>query len=139
MSVIDLEKLLCLRLVVARLGEFDHARWWNSRGQLGRLGATALKRGFPRTYRFAQARSVFAIAAHRCAEVFDPPGCVTLWHLPEATEEEFESIRAYKAQHAIGASHDDTPALARPRRRSRAPNPAHNEALAQLRAFGVRV
>jgi hypothetical protein len=24
-------------------------------------------------------------------EVFEPPGCVTLWRLPEATEEEFEA------------------------------------------------
>src|SRR5260370_18377786 len=90
MSMIDLERLFCLRLVVARLGELDNAKWWNSKGQLGRLGASALKRVFPRTYRFAQARSVFAVAAHRCAEVFDPPGCVTLWRLPEAIEEHFD-------------------------------------------------
>ena len=50
-----------------------------------------LRRGFPRTHRFAQARSVFAVAAHRCAEVFDPPGCVTLWRLPEEIEEEFDA------------------------------------------------
>src|SRR5205814_4997046 len=30
-------------------------------------------------------------AAARCAEVFEPPGCVTLWRLPEATEEEFDA------------------------------------------------
>lgn len=72
------------RLVVARFGEMDLAKWWNTRGQLGRLGAAALRRGFPRTHRFAQARSVFAVAAHRCTEVFEPPGCVTLWRLPEA-------------------------------------------------------
>ena len=89
--MIDLDQLLRLRLVVARFGELDLAKWWNSKGQLGRLGATALKRGFPRTHRFAQARSVFAVAAHRCAEVFEPPGCVTLWKLPEATEEEFDT------------------------------------------------
>ena len=69
----------------------DLAKWWNTKGQLGRLGAAALRRGFPRTHRFAQARSVFAVAAHRCAEVFDPPGCVTLWRLPEAIEEEFDA------------------------------------------------
>ena len=88
---IDLDRLLKLRLVVARFGEMDLAKWWNTKGQLGRLGAAALRRGFPRTYRFAQARAVFAVAAHRCVEVFDPPGCVTLWRLPEATEEEFEA------------------------------------------------
>src|SRR5262249_31520618 len=87
---IDLDRLLKLRLVVARFGEMDLAKWWNTKGQLGHLGALALRRGFPRTYYFAQARSVFAVASHRCAEVFDPPGCVTLWRLPEALEEEFE-------------------------------------------------
>lgn len=79
----DLDRLLKLRLVVARFGEMDGARWWNTKGQLGRFGAAALRRGFPRTHRFAQARAVFAVAAHRCAEVFDPPGGVTLWRMPE--------------------------------------------------------
>lgn len=88
---IDLERLLKLRLVVARFGEMDLARWWNTKGQLGRLGASVLRRGFPRTHRFAQARAVFAVAAHRCMELFDPPGCVTLWRLPEVTEEEFDA------------------------------------------------
>lgn len=69
----------------------DLAKWWNTQGQLGKYGAVALRRGFPRTHRFAQARSVFAVAAHRCAEVFDPPGCVTLWRLPDAIEEEFDA------------------------------------------------
>lgn len=88
---IDLDRLLKLRVVVARFGEMDNAKWWNTKGQLGRLGAAALQRGFPRTHHFAQARSVFAVAAHRCAEVFDPPGSVTLWRLPETVEEEFDA------------------------------------------------
>lgn len=87
---IDLDRLLKLRLVVARFGEMDLAKWWNTNGQLGKLGAAALRRGFPRTHRFAQARAVFAVAAHRCGEVFEPPGCVTLWRLLDATEEEFD-------------------------------------------------
>jgi hypothetical protein len=87
----DFEKLLKLRVAVARFGEMDGAKWWNSRGQLGRHGASVLRRGFPRTYRFAQARSVFAIAAHRCAEVFDPPGCATLWRLSDEHEEAFDA------------------------------------------------
>jgi hypothetical protein len=87
----DVDRLLKLRLVVARFGEMDLAKWWNTKGQLARFGAVALRRGFPRTHRFAQARSVFAVAAHRCAEVFNPPGCATLWRLPEAYEEEFEA------------------------------------------------
>ena len=37
---IDLDRLLKLRLVVARFGEMDLAKWWNTRGQLGRLGET---------------------------------------------------------------------------------------------------
>jgi hypothetical protein len=97
---IDLGRLLKLRLVVARFGEMDIAKWWNTSGQLGRLGAAALVRGFPRTYRFAQARSVFAVAAHRCAEVFDPPRCVTLWRLPEPLEEEFDARWEHWIDHA---------------------------------------
>jgi hypothetical protein len=89
--MIDYDRLLKLRLVVARFGEMDIAKWWNTRGQLGGLGAAALRRGFPRTHHFAQARSVFAVAAHRCAEVFDPPESVTLWRLPEVIEEEFDA------------------------------------------------
>jgi hypothetical protein len=88
---LDLDRLLKLRLVVARFGEMDLARWWNTNGQLGAFGATALRRGFPRTHYFAQARSVFAVASHRCAEVFDPPGSVMLWRLPDAIEEEFDA------------------------------------------------
>jgi hypothetical protein len=53
------------------------------------MGSVALRRGFPRTHHFAQARSVFAVAAHRCTEVFNPPQSVTLWNLPETIEEEF--------------------------------------------------
>jgi hypothetical protein len=90
-SGIDLERVLKLRVVVGRFGEMDGARWWNTEGQLGRYGATALRRGFPRTHHFAQARSVFAVAADRCAQVFDPPGCLTLWRLPEGIEEELDT------------------------------------------------
>lgn len=88
---IDLDRLLALRLVVARVGEMDLAKWWNCTGQLGHLGTSALRRGFPRTHHFAQARSVFAVAAARCEAVFDPPGCVTLWKMPEEIEEEFDA------------------------------------------------
>ena len=88
---IDFDRLLKLRLVVARVGEMDLAKWWNTRGQLGRLGTAAIRRGFPRTHYFAQARSVFAVAAHRSREIFDPPDSVTLWRLPEPIEEEFEA------------------------------------------------
>jgi hypothetical protein len=88
---IDFDRLLKLRLVVARVGEMDLAKWWNTRGQLSRLGTAAVRRGFPRTHYFAQARSVFAVAAFRCREVFDPPRSVTLWYLPEAVEEQFEA------------------------------------------------
>lgn len=90
-SGIDLERLFKVRLVVARFGEMDCAKWWNTKGQLGRNGGVVLRRGFPRTHRFAQARSVFAVAAHRCAEIFEPPGSVTLWRLPEQVEEAFDA------------------------------------------------
>lgn len=90
-SRVDLEWLLKLRLVVARFGEMDLAKWWNTKSQLGQFGAVALRRGFPRTHHFAQARSVFAVAAHRCEEIFNPPGYITLWRLPEAIEDEFDA------------------------------------------------
>jgi len=87
---LDLERLFKLRLVVARIGEMDNAKWWNTKGQLGPLGSKVLARGFPRTHPFAQARSVFAVATQRCAEVFDPPDGVTLWKLPATLEDAFE-------------------------------------------------
>lgn len=87
---LNYDRLLKLRLIVARFGEMDLAKWWNTRGQLGRLGSVTLRRGFPRTHHFAQARSVFAVAAHRCREIFDPPESVTLWQLPESIESEFD-------------------------------------------------
>jgi hypothetical protein len=82
---------LRLRVIVARCGEMDAQRWWNTEGQLGAYGARILKRGFPRTHYFAQARSVFAVATHRCAEIFDPPDAVTLWRLPDDVEEAFDA------------------------------------------------
>lgn len=87
----NLERLLQLRVVVARFGEMDRAKWWNTKGQLGSMGSTVLRRGFPRTHHFAQARSTFAVAEHRCRELFDPPNCVTLWRLPAAIEDEFDA------------------------------------------------
>jgi hypothetical protein len=90
-SAIDMDRLLKLRILVGRFGEMDLAKWWNTNKQLGRVGSQVLKRGFPRTHRFAQARSVFAVAAYRCEEMFDAPGIVTLWRLPAASEEEFDA------------------------------------------------
>ena len=89
-SHIDFERLFKFRLIVARYGEMDVAGWWNTKGLLGRHGARALKRGFPSTHYFAQARIVFAVADSRCHELFDPPGCMTLWSLPAEVEDRFE-------------------------------------------------
>jgi hypothetical protein len=89
-SGIDLDWLLKLRLVIGRCGEMDANKWWNTNGQLSGYGAKALKRGFPRTHHFAQARSVFAVSAHRCDQIFDPLGCVTFWRLTDAVEDEFD-------------------------------------------------
>ncbi len=76
---------------MARIGEMDNARWWNTQGVLGPLGRQVMSRGFAKSYRFAQARVVFAVAAARCREVFDPPGCITLWDLPAELEDQVES------------------------------------------------
>ena len=99
---LNLERLLKLRVVVGRIGEMDRAQWWNTQGQLGPLGAAALTRGLPRTHHFAQARSVFAVAAQRCAQVFDPPGSVTLWRLPSQIEDAFEA----RWEHWLDAASD---------------------------------
>jgi hypothetical protein len=100
MMQIDLDRLLKLRLAVARVGEMDNAQWWNTKGQLGAFGARALRRGFPRTHYFAQARSVFAVASHRCTEILGTPDSVTLWRLPETIEAEFDSRWEHWLEHA---------------------------------------
>lgn len=93
---VDFDRLLKLRLLVARFGEMDAARWWGTGDQgrgtalLGQRGGTLMSRSFPRTYHFAQARVVFAVARTRCAEYFDPPGCMTLWSLPASLEDDFD-------------------------------------------------
>ncbi len=83
----DLTHLIKLRLAVARFGEMDSAGWWNTQGILGKGGQSVLSRGFPATHWFAQARIVCAVAAARCAAVFAPPGCLTLWNLPAEIED----------------------------------------------------
>lgn len=87
--MVDLERLLKLRLIVARHGEMDGARWWNTQGMLGPRGAMVLRRGFPTTHLFAQARVVFEMARIRCREVFHPPAVMTLWELPAHIEDRF--------------------------------------------------
>ena len=87
---VDFDRLFKLRLVVARHGEMDAARWWNTQGVLGHRGAVVLKRGLPSTHYFAQARIVFEVAKSRCHELFDPPGCMTLWNLPADVEDQFQ-------------------------------------------------
>ena len=89
-STVDLRRLFKLRLVVARYGEMDGARWWNTKGVLGPKGSFVLKRGFPATHQFTQARVVFEVAESRCRELFHPPGCMTLWNLPAELEEQFQ-------------------------------------------------
>ena len=88
---IDFDRLLKLRLVVARVGEIDAARWWNTTSMLGPRGATVLERGLPATHYFAQARVVFVVAQARCDEVFSSPGGgITLWNLPAEVEDQFD-------------------------------------------------
>ncbi|WPL19893.1 hypothetical protein Thiowin_05042 [Thiorhodovibrio winogradskyi] len=89
---IDLDRLFKLRLVVARHGEMDAARWWNTNGVLSRKGRLLMSRGFPKTHQFTQARLVFEVARARSAERFPTiPGCITLWHLPADVEAQFEA------------------------------------------------
>ena len=90
MENIRFEHLFKLRLTVARFGEMDSARWWNTQGILGEYGALALSRGFPRTHLFAQAKVAFAVAAQRCKEIYSHPSAYTLWELPSNIEDLFE-------------------------------------------------
>ena len=99
-SHVDMDRLLRLRLAVARFGEMDSLRWWNTRGLLGQIGEKALSRGFPKTHYFAQAKVVFTVAAERCREVFDLPHSVTLWNLPAEIEDRFESNWPVWIEHA---------------------------------------
>jgi hypothetical protein len=90
-SHIDHSRLLKLRLIVARHGEMDGARWWNTNGLLGPKGSLLMSRGFLKTHRFAQARVVFEVARARSTERFPAvPGCVTLWSLPAGIEDQFD-------------------------------------------------
>lgn len=89
--MVDFDRLLKLRVVVARIGEMDNARWWNTNGQLGALGATVLARNFPRSHRFAAAKSVFTVARARCNDLFEPPRSMTLWNLPAVIEDQFDA------------------------------------------------
>ena len=91
MDTLNFDRLLRLRLVVARFGEMDGAEWWNTKGVLGRGGALLMSRSFAKTHHFAQARVAFAVAAARSREVFDPPQSMTLWSLPAALEDEFDA------------------------------------------------
>jgi hypothetical protein len=86
---VDFDHLIKLRLTVARFGEMDGAAWWNTQGVLGKAGRSVLARGFPATHWFAQARIVYAVATARCASVFSPPGCFTLWNLTAEIEDAF--------------------------------------------------
>lgn len=92
---LDFDRLLKLRLIVARHGEMDGARWWNTNGVLGQKGGLLMSRGFPKTQHFAQARLVFEVARVRSAERFPTvPGCITLWDLPADVEDEFDACWA---------------------------------------------
>ena len=88
------EKLAKLRITIARYGEMDRAKWWNTKGLLSPLGEAALKRGFHRTHVFARAKAVFAVAGSRSQEVFDLADTYTLWRLPVQLEDQLEDAWA---------------------------------------------
>lgn len=93
-SNLDVGALMKLRIVVARFGEMDQLRWWNTKCMLANVGELALSRGFPKAHVFARARAVFAVAASRSVEVYDPPDSVTLWTLPVEIEDQLEDAWA---------------------------------------------
>lgn len=87
---VDAEWLFKLRVVIARCGEMDLGRWWNSSKQLGAAGRTVLSRGLPRTHHFAQARCLAAIADQRCCQLLGDDRAITLWRLPASIEDAIE-------------------------------------------------
>lgn len=89
-QALDFDRLLKLRLVVARVGELGLAGWWGTKDVLGGMGAMAFRRGFPRSHHWAQAKVVFEVARARCQERFPDPAAITLWSLPATVEEQFE-------------------------------------------------
>ena len=89
--VLDLVALFRLRVAVARFGEMDAARWWNTREVLGARGETVYRRGFPNTHFFAQSRVAITVAARRSAEVYrHRPGEITLWQLSAGHEQSLD-------------------------------------------------
>jgi hypothetical protein len=86
----NIENIAKLRLVVARCGEMDRSKWWNTKGLLGHVGELAISRGLPKTHIFARARAAFAVASARSDEVFNPPDSYTLWRLPVEIEDRIE-------------------------------------------------
>lgn len=90
----DTETIVKLRIVIARCGEMDRFKWWNTKGMLSSIGEMAISRGFPKTHVFARCRAVFAVAAARSDEVFNPPDSFTLWRLPVEIEDRIEDAWA---------------------------------------------
>ncbi len=84
------KKITTLRMTVARQGEMDRSKWWNTKGLLSRVGELAISRGFPKSHVFARARAAFAVASARSEEVFNPPESYTLWRLPVEIEDQIE-------------------------------------------------
>ena len=81
-------------MAVARQGEMDRSKWWNTKGLLSRVGELALSRGFPKSHVFARSRAAFAVASSRSDEVFNPPDSYTLWRLPVEIEDQLEDAWA---------------------------------------------
>ncbi len=91
---IDVKKIAALRMTVARHGEMDRSKWWNTKGLLSKVGELAISRGFPKSHVFARSRAAFAVASSRSEEVFNPPDSYTLWRLPVEIEDQLEDAWA---------------------------------------------
>ena len=67
---LDLDRLLKLRLVVARFGEMDGARWWNTSGQLATSGAAeAFRETFGTEVRELNAGAIVQGLREECARL----------------------------------------------------------------------
>lgn len=87
-----LEYLLRARLWVARLGEGDVLKWWQTEAVLGPDGAFVGPRVLPKTHAVGRARLAFAAARYACDERYPHPGATHLFRLDASTEDQFEGF-----------------------------------------------
>lgn len=75
----------------------DLAKWWNTKGQLGR-GRPSCD-GDSRERTRLHRRDQYLRLRLNGGGIFDPPESVTLWRLPQSIEEEFDARWEHWLEH----------------------------------------